>query len=156
MITLEIDQVILHMAFQQDEYDECQDRYLDRETGEIIWVDPTGDMGWKTEPLDFYDSQPERYLPIPFFTHGDYHGLAQDFAMSEEVAPEHREYLLNCQDKSFCVDITEDGRAIMGGMGVFIEEAERLGYDFQDWEWKQVFESMTHWLERHGIEPEWV
>ena len=154
MTTLAIDWVILRMAF---EYDEFEDRYLDRETGEIIWVDPTGGLsGEKTEARDFYDSQPERYLPIPFFRHGDHHDLAQDFAMSEEVTPEHREYLRNCQDKHFCVDVLENGKAIMGGMGVFVEEAQRLGYDYGNWEEEQNEQYMIDWLHEHGIEPEWT
>lgn len=150
MISLAIDRDILRIAFEDDEFD---DRYLDRETGNIIWVDPTGFLGCdKTEACDFDDSQPERYLRIPFFTHGDHHGLAQDFAMSEEVAPEYREYLENSQDGSFCVDVTQDGKAIMGGMGVFVQEAERLGYDYQAWEWKTIDRYMTDWLHERGIE----
>ncbi|MBM4464436.1 MAG: isoprenylcysteine carboxylmethyltransferase family protein [Chloroflexi bacterium] len=63
------------------------------------------------EACDFYEAKPERYLPIPFLRHGDHHDLAEDFAASKEVAPEHREYLRNCHDKRFCLP-EDQGRGI--------------------------------------------
>lgn len=148
---LEIDETLLRMAFSQDEYSgesPPEDRYLDRETGEIVWI------GF-SEDNELFESQPERYLKIPCLRHADHHELAQEFATSEVVAPEHQGYLLGTQDKRSCVDVTEEGKAIMGGMGVFIREAERLGYDYQDWEWKRISQIMADWLEEHGIEPKW-
>jgi len=154
---LKIDRDILLMAFEEDEYGEYEHRYLDLETGRVIWVEPEGAIsGEATEKAEFYDSRPDRYLAIPYYRHADYHGLAMKFADSEAVAPEHREWLFNSQERYFCVDITDDGTAIMGGMGVFVAEAERLGYDYRAWQDEQIEQTMMAWLHRHGIEPEWL
>lgn len=155
MQELTIDETLFRMAFDRDVvfHDSCpQMTYLDRQTGEILWVfeeDEDAHMEAGISPAENkairqrVTASPDRYLEIPGLDHGDHHDILQQFIASDWTDDE--EAKSNAQDAYF---------GSIGGWKKSVEDegAIHAFYDFRDRRTQQLAEAF---LCQHGIKPCW-
>lgn len=154
MRKVSVDEFMFIEAFQRDvDFEQYfQSRYLDLETGEIIWVfgeDEDADMWAGIDPdenasfRNKIEANPERYLEIPGRNHGGHHEILRDFLNSNWTDNEN--LLQKAQNAYF---------GSIGGWKeeVDTEDAVRAYYDFRDQKIKEMAEKV---LCENNIYPIW-
>ncbi len=152
---LTIDRLDFELAFSHAPdpmYASTQFAYLDRQTGEVIWVyenDEDADMevGIPAEEnravRQRIETAPERYLDIPGLDHGDDHDILRGFLKSDWTD----------DDESW----RKTKYAYRGSIGrwkraVNDRDVIQAYYDFSN---RRAAELADEFLRDHGIEPEW-
>ncbi len=126
--------------------------YLDRDTGEILWVyeddeDAETIAGVPTEEnremREAIEAAPSRYLEIPGVDHGDHHDILRSFLRSswtDDEAARERAYGAYRGSIGRWKDAVDDRDVI------------HAYYRFQE---QRVLEIGEEFLRDNGIEPEW-
>jgi len=152
---LAIDKDMFLMAFGRDVDYEAMGSdlsYLDRETGEVIWIFETDEeaellVGIPTDDnrrdRERMEADPGRFREIPGLDHGDHHDILRAFLRSAW-----------CDDERRRLNATE---AYSGSIGrwkssVRDEEAVHAFYDFRD---ALVVKLAEEWLRDNAIAPIW-
>ena len=147
--------MLFMMAFGRDVdfHDACpQSTYLDRCTGEIVWLyedddDAYGEVGIPPEEnckgRERIAAEPERYLEIPGLDHGDHHDILRQFLRSDWTGDDAR--------------WRRAGEAYSGSIGrwkrdVRDEEAVHAFHAFQE---EQIAKLAEEFLLENGVVPEW-
>lgn len=150
-----IDKDFFLMAFGRDvDYEtmESQIGYLDRESGEVIWIfedDEDAEMvvdipaDENRRERERIEADPERFLEIPGLDHGDHHDILRAFLRSSWCDDEWR--------------LENAAAAYSGSIGrwkrhVRDDDAVHAFYDFQD---ACLAKLAEEWLRDHGIAPVW-
>jgi hypothetical protein len=153
---LPIDKSMFVMAFEQDisypqfEADQCC--YLDRETGELIWLfedDEDAELivglpaAENREIRERVDAAPERYLEIAGLEHGEHHRILLDFLYSDWT-----------DDEALWRRTRDLYNGSIGRWKKALRDRDILHafYDFQE---RRVTEMAAEFLQYHGIEPDW-
>ena len=154
MRKVSVDEFMFLEAFQRDvDFEQYPlSRYLDLETGEIIWVfdeDEDADLWAGIDPEEnaFFrnkiEANHEKYLEIPGRTHGEHHEILRDFLDS------------NWTDNE---DLLQQAKnAYSGSIGGWKEEVDNQDavhayYDFRDQQIKKMAEKF---LREKNIHPVW-
>jgi hypothetical protein len=153
--TLSIDQSLFTMAFGRDvDYDSVypQFAYLDKRTGDVIWIYEDDDDAYteagilaeeNRQQRERIAAEPDRYLEIPGFDHGDHHDILKAFLRSDWCEDEAR--LQNAK------------AAYFGSIGGWKEsvnnrDAVHAFYDFRD---RRILMLAELYLLENGIVPHW-
>ena len=153
--TLAIDESLFTMAFGRDvDYHDmvAQLTYLDRRTGEVIWVYETDDDAYMDAGIpadqnrherERVAADPDRYLEIPGLDHGDHHEILKAFLSSDWTEDEEQR--------------RHAEMAYFGSIGGWKENANdqdavHAFYDFLD---KRVTMLAEVFLQENGIAPIW-
>jgi len=154
-VALSVDRGLFMMAFGRDvDFHDThpQSIYLDRQTGNIVWLYGTDDDAYmeagisadeNREGCKAIAAEPDRYLEIPGLDHDDHHRILKRFLRSDWTRDEERRRR------------AED--AYTGSIGrwkrdVRDEDAVDAFYDFRD---AQVVMMAEQFLLEHGIDPIW-
>lgn len=152
---LTIEKDLFLMAFGRDVDYEAMGSdlsYLDRQSGEVIWIFETDEDAEMLAGLPANDNRrdreriegdPDRYLEIPGRVHGDHHDILRAFLRSSWCGDDRRRQ--NAEE------------AYSGSIGrwkkqVRDESAIHAFYDFRD---KTLAELAEEWLRDSGIIPIW-
>jgi hypothetical protein len=150
-----IDKAFFLMAFGRDVDYEAMGSdlgYLDRDSGEVIWIFeddddaemviniPADDNRRERERIE---ADPDRFLEIPGLDHGDHHDILRAFLRSSWCEDERR--------------LENAAEAYSGSIGrwkrhVRDDDAIHAYYDFRDATLTKLAEE---WLREQGIEPVW-
>jgi len=152
---LAIDKDFFLMAFGRDADYEAMGSdfsYLDRQTGEVMWIfetdeDAEGLVGIPVDDnrrgRDQAEAEPDRFLEIPGLDHGDHHDILKAFLRSHWCDDEWRR--LNAKE-AYSGSIGRWKRQIRD------EDAIHAFYDFRD---VLVAKLAEEWLGENGIVPIW-
>ena len=153
---LPIDRSMFVMAFEQDtsypRSEAEESSYLDRETGELIWLfedDDDAEMivglpaAENREMRERVAAAPERYLEIPGLEHGEHHRILLDFLFSDWTDDE----ALRRRTCDLYNGSIGRWKKALGDRSIL-----HAFYDFQE---RRVTEMAAEFLEYHGIEPDW-
>jgi hypothetical protein len=152
---LAIDKILFTMAFGRDvDYHDkvSQLTYLDRHTGDVIWVYETDDDAYMEAGIPADDNRqvrervagdPDRYLEIPGLDHGDHHEILKAFLSSDWTDDEEQRQNAEA--------------AYTGSIGrwkkrVDDQEAVHTFYDFRA---ARVAMLAEEFLQENGIAPIW-
>ena len=152
---LAIDRDLFTMAFGRDvDYHDMVPRltYLDRRTGDVIWVYETDDDAYMEAGLPADENRRERervagdrdpYLEIPGLDHGDHHEILKAFLGSDWTDDEERRRRAEI--------------AYFGSIGGWIKRVDdqdvvHTFYDFRD---NRVTMLAEEFLQENGIDPIW-
>ena len=154
MRKVSVDEFMFIEAFQRDvDFEQYPlSRYLDLETGEIIWVfdeDEDADLWAGIDPdenasfRNKTEANHERYLEIPGRTHGEHHEILRDFLDSNWADNENL--------------LQQAQNAYFGSIGGWKEEVDNQDavhtyYDFRDQQIKKMAERFLH---ENNIHPIW-
>jgi len=152
---LAIDKILFTMAFGRDvDYHDVvpQLTYLDRHTGDVIWVYETDDDAYMEAGIPADDNRqvrervagdPDRYLEIPGLDHGDHHEILKVFLGSDWTDDEEQRQ--NAEVAYF---------GSIGGWKTSVndQDAVRTFYDFRD---ARVAMLAEEFLQENGIAPIW-
>lgn len=155
MQVLTIDEMLFRMAFDRDV--DCHDSYpqstyLDRQTGEILWVykeDEDAQMEVGIPPAEnqslreHISASPGRYLKIPGLNHGDHHDILRKFLASEWTDDEAAKG--KAQAAYF---------GSIGGWKKTVKDGSAI-YAFNEFRDQQMQRMAEEFLSQHGIEPQW-
>ena len=153
--SLAIDKFLFTMAFGRDvDYHDVvpQLSYLDRCTGEVIWIYETDDDAYmeagipadeNREVRERVERVSGRYLEIPGLDHGDHHEILKAFVRSDWTDDEVQR--LNAETAYF---------GSIGGWkeSVNDKDAVHIFYDFSD---ERVTMLAEEFLQKNGIAPIW-
>jgi hypothetical protein len=155
MQTLGIDCMGFCRAFGRDadfEDTSPQTTYLDRETGEVLWVfnadDDASDVGVTPEENEEIRlriaAAPGRYLKLPGLGHHEHHGILQEFLDSDWT-----------EDNDAKADALDAYHGSIGGWKAAARDtgAVEAYYDYRD---AAVQKMVENFLRRNGIEPQWT
>ena len=153
MQKLSIDEMRFLDAFRRDvDYHDAhpQSTYLDRETGDIVWVYET-DEGANEADVELEENQrmreviaatPDQYLRLPGRTHGQHHDILQAFIDSNWTPDEEAR--------------RNSRNAYIGSIGAWLQRVEDSAreayYLYRD---QKISESAEDFLRSQGIEPVW-
>ena len=152
---LVIDRMLFTMAFGRDvDFHDSfpQSTYLDRRTGEVIWLyeddeDAYGEAGIPAEEnrqgRKRVAAEPERYLEIAGFDHGEHHEILRQFLRSDWTDDDAR---WRSADAAYSGSIGRWKRDVRD------EGAVHSFYDFQE---KRIAELAEELLRENGIVPDW-
>ncbi len=143
-------------AFERDvDYDSVtsQFTYLDRQTGEVIWVyerDDDAEMevgipaAENREVRLRIEAAPERHLEIPGLDHGEHHDILRAFLKSDWTDDEA------AWDNAW--------NAYSGSIGRWKRtvRGERAIDAFHDFQERKTAEMAEDFLRAHGIDPDWT
>ena len=152
---LTIYQSLFMMAFGRDvDYHDKypQHTFLDRRTGEVIWVYETDDDGYMEAGIPADDNRkkrervaggPDRYLEITGLNHGDHHEILKAFLSSDWTDDE---------EKSLKAESSYFGS--IGGWIKSIDDQDVVHtfFEFRD---KRVTRLAEELLQKNGIAPIW-
>lgn len=152
---LAIDQTSFEMAFGRDvdfHYDYDQTIYLDRRTGEVLWVyekDEDAEMEVGIPPAEnralreAVAAEPGRYLEVPGRDHGEHHEILKDFLDSDWTEDDDR---------------WREVRALYNGSIGRWKKAvgdRRIVHAFNAFQERRITELAVDFLHAQGIEPDW-
>ena len=153
--TMTIDRTVFMMAFGRDVdfHDACpQSTYLDRRTGEIVWLyedddDAFGEVGIPAEEnregRERVAAEPERYLEITGLDHGDHHEILRQFLRSDwtddDVLRRRAEEAYSGSIGRWKRDVCDEG-------------AVHAFYAFQE---ERIAKLADAFLRENGIVPKW-
>lgn len=152
---LAIDQNLFMMAFGRDvDYHDTytQFTYLDRRTGDVLFVYETDDDAYMEAGISADKNQqerelvvgdPDRYLEIPGLDHGDHHEILKKFLKSDWTDNEEQ------RQKA---EISYFGS--IGGWKERVDDQD-IVYTFYDFREKQVTVLAEDFLHENGINPSW-
>ena len=126
--------------------------YLDRQTGDIVWLYGSDDDAYmevgipaedNRQEREAIEAEPERYLEVPGLDHDDHHRILRRFLMSDWTRDKERRQR------------AED--AYRGSIGKWKrdagdEEAINAFYDFRE---AEIVAMAEEFLRENGIEPIW-
>ena len=152
---LAIDKILFTMAFGRDvDYHDVvpQLTYLDRHTGDVIWVYEADDDAYMEAGIPADDNRqvrervagdPDRYLEMPGLDHGDHHEILKVFLGSDWTDDEEQRQ--NAEVAYF---------GSIGGWKTSVndQDAVRTFYDFRD---ARVAMLAEEFLQENGIAPIW-
>lgn len=150
-----IDQDMFLMAFGRDvDYESMGSDlgFLDRRTGEVIWIFETDEEAEMEAGIPADDNrrdrerieaEPDRFLEIPGLYHGDHHDILRAFLRSSWCDDERR---LENAEEAYSGSIGRWKRHVRD------EDAVHAYYDFRDARVKDLAEE---WLRDTGIAPVW-
>lgn len=150
-----IDQDMFLMAFGRDvDYESMGSDlgFLDRRTGEVIWIFETDEEAEMEAGIPADDNrrdrerieaEPDRFLEIPGLYHGDHHDILRAFLRSSWCDEERR---LENAEEAYSGSIGRWKRHVRD------EDAVHAYYDFRDARVKDLAEE---WLRDTGIAPVW-
>lgn len=152
---LAIDKDFFLIAFGRDvDYESMGSdlSFLDRQTGEIVWIFETDEEAEMAAGLPAEDNRrdrerieadPDRFLEIPGLDHGEHHDILRRFLRSPWCDDERR---LENAEEAYSGSIGRWKRHVRD------EDAIHAYYDFRD-AW--VAEMAEDWLAENGIAPIW-
>jgi hypothetical protein len=126
--------------------DDQHTAYLDRDSGEIVWVfeddqltEGTASPEENAELRRRVADNPTRYLEVPRLDHGDHHDILREFLDSDWTEDENAKR--NAE------------QAYIGSIGHWIKKVEAEGavssyYEFRD---RKIAEMASDFLRKHGI-----
>lgn len=154
MSTIDRMQFILAFGRDVDFHHSCpQSTYLDRHTGEVVWLyendeDAYFEVGIPAEENrkghQRIDEEPERYLSIPGFDHGDHHDILKRFLRSDWT-----------DDDSLRQTAAQ---AYSGLIGRWKRDVSNHGavQAFHAFREERIAKMVEEFLAENGIEPRWL
>ena len=121
--------------------EEC---FLDRESGELIWIIEIWDDDLNQESRAKLDADPNRYIEIGFSDHGTHHELLREFLASDWT--EDDELRKKAAD------------SYLSSIGEWVEAMEGTGakYAFEAYKEERFEQWAEEFLAEHGIKPIWI
>ena len=121
--------------------EEC---FLDRESGELIWIMEVWDDDLNQESRAKLDSDPDRYIEISFSDHGCHHELLREFIESD--------WTENAELRKKAAD------SYLSSIGGWTESMEETGakYAFEAYKEERFQQLAEEFLAEHGIKPIWI
>ncbi len=127
--------------------------YLDRRTGEVIWVYETDDDAYMEAGLsadenrqerERVEGDPSRYLEIPGLDHGDHHEILKNFLRSNWTDDDEQR---RSAESAYSGSI--------GGWKENVDDKDAVHefYDFRD---KAVTALAEEFLKENGVYPNWT
>jgi hypothetical protein len=152
---LSVDDCLFMMAFGRDaDYHDSspQHTYLDRHTGQVIWIFETDDdaameagipVEENRQERERVELDPDRYLVVPGLNHGDHHEILKAFFISDWTESEEQRRSAECAYFSS-----------IGGWLKAVDDQDAIdGYfDFRD---KRMRTLAEEFLQGNGIAPIW-
>lgn len=152
---LAIDRSLFMMAFGRDvDYLEIEPQltYLDRRTGDVIWLYESDDDAYMVagipalenrEERKRIDAEPKRYLEIPGLDHGDHHQILKRFLRSDWTEDQDR------SQKAF--------EAYFGSIGGWKKNVNDEGaiHAFNDYQERRIAELAEEFLAENNIVADW-
>ena len=129
-----------------------QSFYLDRETGEFLWVfDSDDDAEWaggfpaeeNCAKREAIEARPNRYVEIPGLNHWTHHAMLREFLDSDWTEDEGARNMAR--------------NAYLGSIGGWRKavEDDSIVYAYYDFRDRKVQEMAEEFLLHHGIKPLW-
>ena len=153
---LSVDWIFFSLAFARDvDFHDTfsQSTFLDRDTGEIIWVFEDDDDAESAAGISPEENQatwqlieeaPERYLEIPGLDHGDHHEILRAFLNSDWT-----------DDEGLRRTARDAYAGSIGGWKDAVNDRD-IVHAFHDFQEQKATEMAEDFLRSHGIEPEWT